>query len=128
MGEVVAFKASRTLLSSEEAASRRPPSVAVAFDLDETRPALPVISPKIVRPVRVAFTERKAEAHAYVAEWRAHLGLTQTDVAMRLHRDKVWLSKMEKGFSAQRVSDIVELCKVMGIEFEDIFRDPTEAA
>jgi DNA-binding XRE family transcriptional regulator len=79
------------------------------------------------KPV-LRMVERRAEGSVYLEAWRRHLGLTQGDLALRLNRDKAWVGKVENGGRAPRVSDIVELCKVMGIEFEDIFRHPTQAA
>jgi len=63
----------------------------------------------------------------YLREWRNHVGLSQTELALRMDTNKGQISKLETGKQRMNEDWVNRAAFALGIEPNDLFRPPLVA-
>ena len=59
---------------------------------------------------------------ALLRETRTKAGLTQAELASRLHRDQTFVSKYETGERRLDILELRDVCRAIGIDFKQFIR------
>jgi transcriptional regulator with XRE-family HTH domain len=59
---------------------------------------------------------------ALLREMRIKAGLTQAELASRLHRDQTFVSKYETGERRLDILELRDVCRAIGIDFKQFIR------
>ena len=59
---------------------------------------------------------------ALLRETRTNAGLTQSELASRLHRDQTFVSKYETGERRLDILELRDVCRAIGIDFKQFIR------
>lgn len=51
-----------------------------------------------------------------LAEWREEKGLTQKELAAKLGRDQLWISRYEVGRRQLDAIELLDVCKAIGVD------------
>lgn len=59
---------------------------------------------------------------ALLRETRINTGLTQAELASRLHRDQTFVSKYETGERRLDILELRDVCRALSVDFKDFVR------
>ena len=71
---------------------------------------------------KTTYLAQRKKLLALLRETRTKAGLTQAELASRLHRDQTFVSKYETGERRLDILELREVCRAIGIDFKQFIR------
>ena len=71
---------------------------------------------------KATYLAQRKRLLALLRETRTKAGLTQAELASRLHRDQTFVSKYETGERRLDILELRDVCRAIGIDFKQFIR------
>ena len=71
---------------------------------------------------KTTYLAQQKKLLALLRETRTKAGLTQAELASRLHRDQTFVSKYETGERRLDILELRDVCRAIGIDFKQFIR------
>src|SRR5688572_25570057 len=71
---------------------------------------------------KTTYLAQRKRLLALLRETRTKAGLTQAELASRLHRDQTFVSKYETGERRLDILELRDVCRAIGIDFKQFIR------
>ena len=71
---------------------------------------------------KTTYLAQRKRLLSLLRETRTKAGLTQAELASRLHRDQTFVSKYEPGERRLDILELREVCRAIGIDFKQFIR------
>lgn len=71
---------------------------------------------------KATYLAQRKRLLALLRETRTKAGLTQAELASRLHRDQTFVSKYETGERRLDILELRDVCRALSVDFKDFVR------